>query len=644
MKKILLSIFFLLLFCSQCYAATIVAATGAAGNWTAGSAWVGGVAPTAADDAQITATTTSITIDNGAVAKSVDFTGFTGTATHNANATIIVSGSITLAAGMTYTHSATSILAMNGTGTLTTNGITVGQFQINIGGAMTLGNNVTANGSAITKSASGTFTANGKTVELTGVGSVTLAGSGWSFYNLTRTGNAALTDSLLLAANITVTNTFTLTGNSALNRLFTASNTLGTTRTITNSGATMTWSNVDFQDITLGTAYDASAISGGSGNCGGNTNITFTTATNPWYFKATTNNGTANNYNWSENDNWYTATNGGGSQMGATVVPLAQDNFVFDSSSIPSASNIVKANMARLGSDITFNGVTNTPTFNIPSITTMFGSLDLTGTTMTGTSIFRFEGRVGENLTTGGVTITAAMQNRMFGSTLTLQDAFTSSTSFTNFTGTFTTGGYSVTITSYTNSSVSSTLTPSSSTITLTGNGSVWSFANGTLTANTSTIKFTDTTANAVNFISGGKATYNIVWFARGASIGNNTTAGSPTLVQLKDTGTAAHNLMFQNGQTVTLTDPTTPFVATGSSGNVITINTTTGTATHALTISGGAIVSCDWLNIQHSVASPANTWYAGANSTNNQSVATAGSGWIFTAPPSGRSRFIMVN
>jgi hypothetical protein len=52
------------------------------------------------------------------------------------------------------------------------------------------------------------------------------------------------------------------------------------------------------------------------------------------------------------------------------------------------------------------------------------------------------------------------------------------------------------------------------------------------------------------------------------------------------------------------------------------------------LTKTGGGVISSDYLNIQHSVASPANTWYAGANSTNNQATATAGSGWIFTVPP----------
>lgn len=101
-------LFFLGLFlCAVLRGATIVAATGAAGNWTSGGAWVGGVAPTAADDAQVTVLTTSITINSGAVCRSADFNGCTGTVTASAVLTIgdgtAGAGSIALrlASGMT---------------------------------------------------------------------------------------------------------------------------------------------------------------------------------------------------------------------------------------------------------------------------------------------------------------------------------------------------------------------------------------------------------------------------------------------------------------------------------------------------------------------------------------------------------------
>lgn len=90
--------------------ATRVAAAGG-GNWTTGATWVGGVAPTAADDAQLTVASGNITIDAGSVARSLDCTGYVGTLTHTAAVTLTLGDAtaglsniaIKLVAGMTYT-------------------------------------------------------------------------------------------------------------------------------------------------------------------------------------------------------------------------------------------------------------------------------------------------------------------------------------------------------------------------------------------------------------------------------------------------------------------------------------------------------------------------------------------------------------
>jgi hypothetical protein len=90
--------------------ATRVAAAGG-GNWTTGGTWVGGVAPTAADDAQIPATAGNITIDSGAVCRSADFSTYTGTVTHTAGVTWTIGDgtaglsniAMKMVAGMTYT-------------------------------------------------------------------------------------------------------------------------------------------------------------------------------------------------------------------------------------------------------------------------------------------------------------------------------------------------------------------------------------------------------------------------------------------------------------------------------------------------------------------------------------------------------------
>lgn len=150
---------------------------------------------------------------------------------------------------------------------------------------------------------------------------------------------------------------------------------------------------------------------------------------------------------------------------------------------------------------------------------------------------------------------------------------------------------------------------------------------NLTFNAGTSTIKFTQTGSGENDFL-GGSLTYNNLWFARGASTGINKITGSNTFNNLKDTGTVAHQFQFTAGTTTTVAS----WNIMGNAGNLITITSDT-TATHSLVKTGGGTISTDFLNIQHSVATPGTTWYAGANSVNNQGVATAGSGWIFTAP-----------
>ena len=156
-----------------------------------------------------------------------------------------------------------------------------------------------------------------------------------------------------------------------------------------------------------------------------------------------------------------------------------------------------------------------------------------------------------------------------------------------------------------------------------------WWVGSGTITnATNSTIKFVTTNNTDYSFL-GGTKTYGNIWFARGASTATNTISSSNTFADFKDDGSAAHSILFTTGTTQTVTT----FTVSGTAGNLISIDSTT-TGTHALVKSGGGTISSDYLNIQHSVATPSDTWYAGVNSTDNQAATTAGSGWIFTAPP----------
>lgn len=675
--------------------ALITAAVGG-GNWTVGSTWVGGVAPTAADDALLTSASGNVTIDSGAVCRSLDCNTYTGTLTHSSGVTLTIgdgtagTGNIALrlVSGMTYTKGSTTTSAIsfistsatvqtvtcggktlgnitfnassNGSwqfsdafscgaatltftkGTLNTNGqsVTCGTFTANDTNVKTLtlgasaiavsaawslstSSNTTfnANTSAITvNTTSVTFNGGAKTYNDVILSGMTITNSFISgantFANLTLSNSTVKTTEIAMQANQTITGTLTITGNSVINRLLIKTGTLGTSQTLT--AATVTASNCDFMDITgAGAAsWNLSAITGNSGDCGGNSGITFTTGATQ------TATGTAS-FTWS--------THGWTSR-----VPLPQDDVVINNAFV--AGRVVTQDMPRAGKSIDFTGATGSPTFTPTTIFTLYGSFTfISGMTVTtGSYSYIFGGRGAFTLTSAGKTIDV-FDVRAPGGSLTLQDNLScvaSANSHTLVAGTLDFNNFDVTMSRLSISgSTTRTFTAGSGTLTLAGTGTVFNAVtatNLTVTATTGTIKITDTSATARTFSGGGK-TYGTLWSAAGSSTANLTIAGSNTFTEFKDTGTAAHSILFTAGTTQTVGT----FTVSGSAGNAITINSTT-TATHALVKTGGGTISCDYLNIQHSVATPATTWYAGVNSTDNQAVATAGSGWIFTAPPAG--------
>jgi len=166
---------------------------------------------------------------------------------------------------------------------------------------------------------------------------------------------------------------------------------------------------------------------------------------------------------------------------------------------------------------------------------------------------------------------------------------------------------------------------------TLTGTGTSWNVAatNLTLNTNASLINITDTSSTAITF-AGGSTTYYGLQFNRGGSTASITLTGNNTFTNFIDIGTATHSIIFTAASTQTIGN----FVVIGNPAGQIILNSTT-TAAFTLTKSPAGLVNCDYLNIQHCIASPSTlTWYAGTNSVNNQAVSGAGSGWIFTNIP----------
>jgi hypothetical protein len=275
------------------------------------------------------------------------------------------------------------------------------------------------------------------------------------------------------------------------------------------------------------------------------------------------------------------------------------------------------------GGNITFAGTSTTQTITSNGVSTTISALIINSSTTTVQNI-------GSLTITGQLTLTSGTFNTNGNLNISTQIILTAGTFSVNNNANVTTGLF------ISNNSNVRTLNMGSGLWTLTSTGNVWNIigTNLTISAGTSRILITDTSATLITFTGGG-LTYYTLEIARGSSTGITAIAGSNTFVNFIDNkSTAAHNINFTNGTTTNFYR----FNVKGSAGNLITLNTAVGVNTYALVKLGQGIVNCDYLNIQHSVATPANTWYAGANSVNNQAVSVAGSGWNFTIPNSSQS------
>lgn len=556
---------------------TITAAAGG-GNWSVGGTWVGGIAPTAADDVLLTVTSGNVTIDGTSgspnLCRSLVCTGYTGTLTQ-ASAKVLnigdgTAGALTLVAGMTYAPNSGSTINFISTTTgnnITLGGKTLGIVNFNgVGGAwtfasafasaglttltsgtlstgnqtvatsngfnasgsltrtLTLGSSVWTNTGNwdITNSTNLTFNANTSTINITlsnslgflhntgltyntvsitqvnNTGNITGANT---YANLTLTASAVLSCNFSINATQTVTTAFAANGNSAINRLLIRSDVLGTGRTI--SAASVSCTYLDMRDITGAGAgsWNLSAITGLSGDCGGNSGITFTTGIN-CYMK------TAVSVNWSAS-NWYT-TSGGSTPA---RVPLPQDSAIFDANSVTAGSKIITGDMPRMGS-VNWTGVLNTPawTKNAASVEVYGSVVMVSGMTLSGSATtYTLMGRSSYNFTSG----TQSWQNPLIvnalGGTYTFTDAFTAAAglTFTVTAGTLTT---------------SSTM----SLIALTMNGGTLNLG-GTLTL-TGAVSITSAVVLGSSFIVTGATTFSMSGTAPSFSVGTLTLSSTATL------------------------------------------------------------------------------------------------------------------
>lgn len=562
-----------------------------------------------------------------------------GSWTHGDGITV-GTGTITITKGTWTTNSQTVTAGGIGWNNSNTKSITFGTSTMTLSGsspitAVTAGTTFSAGSETITCTASTPFFTGGGSsfgsVTINGtLGGAQITGTN-TFANLTVNAGATKVGVINFGNDQTITGTLTLASNagSKINRLYVTSDTPGTPRTLT--AAVVSANGVDFRDITgVGAAtWDMSAASNYTGDAGGNTmqalgTAAFTTAATQ------TSTGTAS-FTWS--------THGWTSR-----VPLPQDDVNITNSFV--AGRTVTMDMPRSGKNLTIANTGNSFALSKGVATTIFGSLVMPGTalmTQSGTTNFIFENRSPATLTSAGQTFTNQLQINSIGSKLTLADAYisdrASSAALSHTAGEFDTANFSVNLTAggYTASgAVAKTTTLGSTLMTLGSSGSAFTIGTATVTATTGTVKFTNTSTSSVTF-SGGNKSFGNIYFSRATSTADNIVTGGNTFITFKDDGTGAHSIKFATGATQTLSGSCpTAWAVSGTAGNLISIDTNAGTGTHTLSApscSNASPVSADYLNIQHSVAIQANTWYAGINSINNQATSTAGSGWIFTAP-----------
>lgn len=506
--------------------------------------------------------------------------------------------------------------------------LTLGASIINCSAFTSSGTGLTLNEntSSIRISASGTFAGNSDTyydVQYGAAVAATISGTN-TFTTLSITGTSTKTCQMILSGNQTCTTSFTVAGNSSTARMLIKSDVKATARTITSASNVI--SNADFQDITGAGAgsWNLAAITGLSGDCGGNSGITLTTGATQYWQSG------AGSFNFSTVAKWFLATNGGG---GAGRVPLPQDDVVFDANSMTAGGVTVVGDMPRSGKNITWTGVTNTPAFNIGSAAkSIFGSLTLASgmTIVTGVTLITFEGRGSFTLTSAGLSFISSITLDAPGGTITQQDAFSigATLTLTVTSGTWSSGTNFTQTMGLLSSSNSNTRTinRNNSTSTLSGTGTVLDL--GTTTGLTwsqsgsSTMVVSDTSATAKTITAGNQSFDTLTVSGDNATLSGGSSIGTLNV----NTAGLTNGLKLTSSTTTTITSS---FATNGSLGNLAKLVSSSAGTAATLSKSSGTI-SVDYMSIKDSAATGGASWYAGANSTN----VSGNSGWTFTAPP----------
>ena len=452
-----------------------------------------------------------------------------------------------------------------------------------------------------------TFVAGTSQINMTST-SATLTGNNQTFYNVSFTSTAITTATmngantfnnltvagktsagigvLSLTADQTINGTLTLSaGTDATMRTFVRSDTIGTTRTLTC--AAFSGTDADFRDITIAGA--AAPVSGTRlGDCKGNSGITFGAGvTRYWNLAA--------GGNWSATG--WAATSGG--TPAVNNFPLAQDTCLFEATGLNSGATVNATPAYNIGSINMSARTTNTMTLACAQSPSIYGNwINGTGVTLSGTGALTFSGRGSQTITSAGATFTQQIIIETPNGSVTLQDAFGTNrggtTALTINAGTFDANGYNVTLsaggTTSSNTNIR-TIAVGSGTWTLAGGSSSWSAATSTNLTVSGTGTLSLTSASAQTF-AGGSISYSGIIVNQGGA-GTLTVSGNNTFANISRTATGATTLNFG-----TTTQSVADFTATGTAGNVLTIQGSSATSPCTLIHTSAGNISLDYVTI----------------------------------------------
>lgn len=448
--------------------------------------------------------------------------------------------------------------------------------------------------------------------------------------DITLNGGATRTVGLLFQTGVTCTGTLTVNGNSTANRVLIAP-TPGTGAS-TIYAAAVSMSNVDFMDIVgAGAAsWNLSAITGGSGDCGGNSGITFTAGTTH------TATGTSG-FNWT-------------AIPGASRIPLPQDDVV-----IPNAFTgvqVITIDMPRIGRNVTFAATwaTTAPVISPASYTGLssalnhlrfFGSLSTNIASNSNNRTWTASGRGAFTITTNG-TATLALNIDCATGTYTLTDDYTvhTSQSFLVATGTVNTRNMTFQAVVQTGG----TWNAGAFTTTLTGaSGNIATFTGGTFNGPLSTFVLPTGSGTRVFSMA------NVPWTFGTLDYSVAGSTGQLTLGNASSTWTA---IKIGPGRTLALSATTavvttaTSWQVNGTAGNLVSLVSTTSGSRATIANTFGPRITLDYVSLKDIRFAEPHKWYAtnatdAGNNVNAHFSAAPGSGpylrqyaQIFSSPP----------